>query len=120
MCTASVYAACMQTRCLAFSLLLAVHLVPVCAQDAGPDPWQIVAPESAGCDADKLRQAVGMFGEMIKQGEVCGAVLFVARGRSIVVHETMGVRDANGIKPMEKDTLFAWPPTPRRSQPQRC
>ncbi|MFT4514455.1 MAG: CubicO group peptidase (beta-lactamase class C family) [Planctomycetota bacterium] len=96
----------MQRRCLAFSLLLAALSVPVFAQDAGPDPWPTATPESVGCDADKLRHAVGSIRKLIEQDEVCGAVLFVARGCSILLHEALGVRDANGTKPMKKDTLF--------------
>ena len=96
----------MQRRCLTFSLLLGVLSVPTAGQAVGQGSWQAAVPTTVGCDADKLRHAVGTIRELVEQHEVCGAVLFVARGRSIVVHEALGARDAAGKQAMQKDTLF--------------
>ena len=96
----------MQMRCLVFPLLLGVLSVATAGQAVGQGSWQAAVPATVGCDADKLRDAVGTIRELVEQHEVCGAVLFVARGRSIVLHEAIGARDASGAKPMKKDTLF--------------
>lgn len=96
----------MKRRYLAFSLLLANLSLPAIAQEVGQDSWQTTAPAAVGCDAAKLAHAVGTIRELVNQHEVCGAVLFVARGRSVVLHEALGARDANGDKSMKKDTLF--------------
>ena len=96
----------MQTRLLMFTLLLGVLSVATVGQDVGKASWQAAEPATVGCDAGKLQDAVGTIRQLVEQHEVCGAVLFVARGRSIVLHEALGARDASGVKPMKEDTLF--------------
>lgn len=96
----------MQRRCLAFSLFLLILSVSASGQDSGQVSWQAAAPAAVGCDSAELTRAVGTIRELIEQHEVCGAVLFVARGRSIILHEALGFRDADGKQAMQKDTLF--------------
>lgn len=59
-----------------------------------------------GCDADCLARAAGLLTETVAAGELLGAVVLVARGNTIVMHEAFGWRDPAHVKPMAKDSLF--------------
>jgi len=87
---------------LAFSLLVAAVVMPLGAQDV----WPAIAPASVGCDAEALRVAAEPIKQLIEQHDVCGAVVMVARGRSVLLHEAYGSLDVAGKRAMQKDTLF--------------
>jgi CubicO group peptidase (beta-lactamase class C family) len=53
-----------------------------------------------------LESGVALFRQAIEEDELCGAVLFVARRGTIVMHEPLGWRDQQAELPMERDTLF--------------
>lgn len=74
----------------------------------GQEQWQfrVVAPSKLGVDAQKLGAAATAIKQLVTADELRGAVLLVARGRSIVLHEAYGYRDVAGKQPMQKDTLF--------------
>ena len=93
----------MPRRCLRpisgiFALAAAAH-----AQVA---PLPEADPVALGCDAEALRRAVEPFERAIEARAVLGAVLLVARGDQIVLHEALGHRDAERRRPMTKGTLF--------------
>ncbi len=63
-------------------------------------------PTEAGMSAGVLSGGVALYEEAIARGDLVGAVLLVARGGKVVLHEALGWRDkARGI-PMEPNTMF--------------
>jgi CubicO group peptidase (beta-lactamase class C family) len=53
-----------------------------------------------------LHASVRRFAKAVEEGHVLGAVLLVARGDGILVHEALGHRDVRRERAMRKDTLF--------------
>lgn len=94
----------MNRRSPACFVLLSALAAPVTAQDM----WRFEAADasSQGFDAAQLDAAAGKIEALVERDDLRGAVLFVARGRSIVLHEAYGFCDVAGTKPMQKDTLF--------------
>jgi CubicO group peptidase (beta-lactamase class C family) len=64
------------------------------------------SPEDLGMSEPVLRSGVALFEEAVKQDDLRGAVLLVARKGRIVLHEAVGWRDIERKLPMERDTLF--------------
>ena len=62
-------------------------------------------PEDVGLSSEKLQQARAAVRKLIKDGEVAGAIILVARHGKVVFLEAQGVRDLATGKPMEKDTI---------------
>jgi CubicO group peptidase (beta-lactamase class C family) len=63
-------------------------------------------PADVGMSAAVLEGAVGLYEEAVERGDLVGAVLLVARQGRIVLHEAVGMRDAEQRLPMERNTLF--------------
>jgi CubicO group peptidase (beta-lactamase class C family) len=61
--------------------------------------------EDVGLSSEKLEQARAVVHKVIKDGEVAGAIILVARHGKIVFFEAQGIRDVATGKPMEKDTI---------------
>jgi CubicO group peptidase (beta-lactamase class C family) len=78
-------------------LVLAPHLA------AGELPT--AKPEEVGLSSAKLQQASAAVRQLIKDGQVAGAITLVARHGKVVLFEAQGVRDVSTGKPMEKDTV---------------
>ena len=89
---------------MVLSVLLAALALPVGAQQKWP--FRVATPTSVGIDAAKLGAAAGAIKDLVEDDELLGAVLFVSRGRTIVLHEAYGFRDVACKVPLEKDTLF--------------
>lgn len=89
---------------MALSGLLFALALPVAAQQSWK--FRIEAPEKVGFDAAKLGAAAAAIKQLVADDELLGAVLFVARGRTIALHDAYGFRDAACKVPLEKDTLF--------------
>lgn len=53
-----------------------------------------------------LREAVDLYRTAVDTGHIRGAVLYVAKGGDVVLHEAVGFRHHGYRLPMEKDTLF--------------
>src|SRR5262245_12257958 len=62
-------------------------------------------PEDVGLSSEKLQQAQAAVRKVIKDGEVSGAIILVARHGKIVFFEAQGVRDVATGKPMERTTI---------------
>jgi CubicO group peptidase (beta-lactamase class C family) len=62
-------------------------------------------PEDVGLSSEKLQQARAAVSNLIKDGEVAGAITLVARHGKVVFFEAQGVRDVATGKPMEKSTI---------------
>lgn len=89
----------MRAHCLV-SLLIASLSLPAQEQ------LRVGDPAASGCDAAALRAAADGIEKLVGDDELRGAVVLVARGTSVVLHEAYGFRDVAGEKPMEKDSLF--------------
>ncbi len=63
-------------------------------------------PDEAGMSPGVLQEAVRIYEEAVKNDEIRGAVLLVARGGKIVLHEPAGWRNKEAGLPMEKGTMF--------------
>ncbi|MCK5941594.1 MAG: beta-lactamase family protein [Planctomycetes bacterium] len=87
------------------SLLLAASaasIAPLAAQQTFVER----DPAALGLDAAGLRAAAAAIGALVTADELRGAVVLVARGDAIVLHEAYGCRDVAGELPMRPDTLF--------------
>jgi CubicO group peptidase (beta-lactamase class C family) len=98
----------LRVRLLA-GLLLGLEAVasPVAAQAERAGPTLVpAAPAEAGMSAPLLRAGVEMYRESVDKGDLVGAVLLVARHGKVVLHEAVGMRDAERSLPMERNTMF--------------
>lgn len=87
---------------LPLCLLVLLSVDPVLAQvQLSPR-----SPASVGCDGDALQAAAARIEAFVESEGARGAVVLVARGDAIVLHEAYGFRDPAGEKPMRRDTLF--------------
>ena len=64
------------------------------------------APADAGMSAAVLEGAAGLYREAVDRGDLVGAVLLVARGGTVVMHEAIGMADEEAGKAMERSTMF--------------
>ncbi len=62
-------------------------------------------PEEVGFSSAKLQKAHAALGQLIKDGQVAGAITLVARHGKIVFFDAQGVRDIAAEKPMTRDTI---------------
>ena len=95
----------MQTRCLASLLVLVALLAPAVGQQV----WKFQTsnpPSKLGVDSKALDQAAALVADLVAQDEILGAVVLVARGRSILLHDAFGASDVSGKIAMRKDALF--------------
>lgn len=66
----------------------------------------VAAPRAAGMDTATLAKAVDLYRAAVTRDDIRGAVLYVARGGQVVLHEAVGWRHHAYRLPMEKNTLF--------------
>lgn len=89
--------------------LLPAFLPPLTAWTALPaqgPALRAVEPGEVGCDAAGLRSAAQVVADAVANGDVLGAVVLVARGDAVLLHEAFGWRDVDATLPMQTDTLF--------------
>jgi CubicO group peptidase (beta-lactamase class C family) len=53
-----------------------------------------------------LGAALGVYQEAVERGDLVGAVVLVARNGTVVLHEALGLSDAEAGAPMARNTLF--------------
>ncbi|HEX6134362.1 MAG TPA: serine hydrolase domain-containing protein [Longimicrobiales bacterium] len=92
-------------RCIHATVLLA-SLGAVGALNAQTTTLKLGAPQAENMSAAVLDGAVGLYREAVARGDLVGAVLFVARNGTVVLHEAVGSRDLEAGLPMEKSTMF--------------
>ncbi len=63
-------------------------------------------PEEAGMSSAHLESGVQLFRDAVEAGDLVGAVLLVAKGGKVVLHEAIGWRHKGRGLPMEKNTMF--------------
>lgn len=88
---------------LAAAVAFLLSGAPLAAQGAR---LSYATPQEAGMSAPILEAGVGLFREAVRQGELVGAVLLVARDGKVVLHEAIGLRHREANLPMEKNTMF--------------
>jgi len=71
-----------------------------------PPALPSAAPASVGIDAARLQEAVQLYRQAVERDDIRGAVLYVARRGTVVLHEAVGWRHHAYRVPMERDTLF--------------
>lgn len=84
-------------------LLLGALALPLSAQGT---TLRAGAPADARMSAAVLDSAVALYRDAVQRGDLVGAVLFVARNGTIVLHEALGARNHDAGLPMEKSTMF--------------
>lgn len=86
---------------------LVACLVPLLlvAQTAGEDLRRI-NPEEVGLAPARLQRLTDTFNAYVKDGELAGAVVLVARRGRIAYHEAFGARDRESGAPMREDAIF--------------
>lgn len=73
------------------------------AQDITLSPAK---PQAVGLDEDILNAGVKLFEKAVKNDELKGVVLLVARNGKVVLHEAIGWRNKEQKLSMQKDTMF--------------
>lgn len=63
-------------------------------------------PEAAGFSSTRLARIDSLIEPLVAQGEIPGAVVFIARDGQIVLHRAYGYRDTETKAPMRKDDIF--------------
>ena len=63
-------------------------------------------PSDVMMDSRLLEQAATLVQDSVSEGEIPGAVVFVARRGKVVLHRAFGWKDVSHSLPMERDTLF--------------
>lgn len=69
-------------------------------------PLAHASPESVGMSTERLNRIDAMCIEVVKDGDLPGVVVLVARKGKIVFHEAYGKADNTSEKAMEKNTIF--------------
>lgn len=87
-------------------ILLLIFLSSVSAISAEDIILRYGTPEEAGMSPAVLREAVRIYEVAVGNDSIRGAVLLVARGGIIVLHEAVGYRNKEEGLPMEKETMF--------------
>jgi len=75
-----------------------------------PAAWSqelpMAAPEEVGLSSQKLARIKPAIQSMIERQRVAGTVTLAARHGKVVYVEALGLRDIDGKKPMQTDTIF--------------
>ncbi len=66
----------------------------------------MTVPEKVGVSAERLERIRPVMQSYVDKGQVSGFLTVVARHGKIVHFETIGMRDVEGSKPVEPDTIF--------------
>ena len=69
-------------------------------------PLTKATPESVGMSTERLNRIDAMCKEVVKDGDLPGVVVLVARKGKIVLHEAYGKADNTSGKAMKKNTIF--------------
>jgi CubicO group peptidase (beta-lactamase class C family) len=89
-------------RCVALACLAVVLAFPAAAQGIP----KAQSPEEVGFLSTRLKQLSDRINEGVKNGEIPGAVVLIARNGKIVMFESFGFRDREAKAPMTNDTIF--------------
>ncbi|HSM03581.1 MAG TPA: serine hydrolase domain-containing protein [Longimicrobiales bacterium] len=84
--------------------LFAVAAAPATAQQ--PATLSYGDPAGAGMSPAVLDAALGVYQEAVERGDLVGAVILVARNGTVVLHEAVGMSDAEAGVAMAPNTLF--------------
>jgi CubicO group peptidase (beta-lactamase class C family) len=63
-------------------------------------------PRAAGMSGVPLDSVAALYRNAVADGKIVGAVVIIARHGKVVMHETFGLRDVQGRRPMERGTMF--------------
>jgi CubicO group peptidase (beta-lactamase class C family) len=66
----------------------------------------LVAPESVGFSADRLKTFEGAMHALVDQQQLAGVTTLVARHGKVVAFDTYGYQDIDAKTPLAKDTIF--------------
>ena len=91
------------TNAIRSILLLGALALPLSGQGK---TLAVGSPADAQMSAVVLDSAASLYRDAVQRGELVGAVVFVARNGTIVMHEAHGSRNREAALPMEKSTLF--------------
>jgi CubicO group peptidase (beta-lactamase class C family) len=72
----------------------------------GAEPLPTVEPEEVGFSTERLARIVPVMQEYVDAGQVSGITTAVMREGKIAHLESVGLRDIENKKPMERDTIF--------------
>jgi len=72
----------------------------------GAEPLPTVEPEEVGFSTERLARIVPVMQEYVDAGHVSGITTAVMREGKIAHLESVGLRDIENKKPMERDTIF--------------
>ena len=86
-----------------FLVLLSFAAYAAAAAESG---LPAASPADVGMSEAVLRSGVTLFEEAVKDDDLRGAVLLVARKGRVVLHEAVGWRDYERKLPMQRDALF--------------
>jgi CubicO group peptidase (beta-lactamase class C family) len=86
-------------------ILLSLILVCGAAVTVGAQPLPLASPESEGFSPDRLERLHTMLESQVGEGKHAGLITLLARHGRIVDWQTYGLRDLDGKRPMEKDTI---------------
>jgi len=64
-------------------------------------------PESVGMDSSRLARISATIQADIDRRHYLGAVILIARGGTVVLHEALGFSDASGKTPLKKNAVFS-------------
>lgn len=67
---------------------------------------QVIAPETMGMSAERLKNINSRLSEFVEREQVAGFVTLVARDSEVLHFESCGYRDAEARLPMQTDTIF--------------
>ena len=77
---------------------------------AGAAAWAqglpATTPEAVGLSTPRVGRLVSFMQDSVKQQEIAGAVVVIARGGKVAVDEPVGWMDVEKRVPMRKDTIF--------------
>src|SRR6187455_2745112 len=76
------------------------------AVPAGAAELPTSTPEAEGMSAEKLAKVGDVMNGFIKEKKIAGGIVLVARHGKLVFQETYGLRDLEGKRPVERDTIF--------------
>jgi CubicO group peptidase (beta-lactamase class C family) len=87
---------------LALGIALPALLAPASAQGIP----KVQSPEEVGFLSTRLKRLSDRINEGVKNGEIPGAVVLIARNGKIVMFDAFGFRDREAKAPMTTDTIF--------------
>ncbi len=87
---------------LVIALILGVN--PACS--AAAESFPTATPESQGLASQSLGQLLDVVRGFAANGDIVGGELLVIKNRRTVLHETVGLADHEGNKPLERDTIY--------------